>query len=87
MAGIAFAQRTGINWVYVPTKGGRMAPQLVAKLNAEIVRILKLPDVAEILVSQGTTPIANTSEQTHRWFVEEKGRWTKVVKDSGFKLD
>ena len=22
MAGIAFAQRTGINWVYVPTKGG-----------------------------------------------------------------
>ncbi|MGZ5091330.1 MAG: Bug family tripartite tricarboxylate transporter substrate binding protein [Burkholderiales bacterium] len=65
----------------------RMPPQLVAKLNAEIVRIQKLPDVNELLMSQGTTPSANSSEETHRWFVEEKARWTKVVKDSGFKLD
>jgi tripartite-type tricarboxylate transporter receptor subunit TctC len=29
MAGLAFAQRTGINWVYVPTKGGPQTVQAV----------------------------------------------------------
>jgi tripartite-type tricarboxylate transporter receptor subunit TctC len=29
MAGLAFAQRTGINWVYVPTKGGMQSIQAV----------------------------------------------------------
>jgi tripartite-type tricarboxylate transporter receptor subunit TctC len=29
VAGIAFAQRTGINWVYVPTKGGAQSTQAI----------------------------------------------------------
>jgi hypothetical protein len=43
--------------------------------------------VSEILTSQGTTPIANSSEETHRWFADERARWAKVVKERGFKLD
>ena len=62
-------------------------PELVAKLNAEIARILKLPDVIGFLNSQGTTPIGNSPQDTRKWLVDEKVRWTKVVKDSGFKLE
>jgi tripartite-type tricarboxylate transporter receptor subunit TctC len=157
LAGLMFAQRTGINWVYIPTKGGaatsyavatgdadvlflgilqmlahinsgklkliaassaqrlanlpdtptvaeslpgfvtgswqgilapaRTPPDLIARLNGEITRILKLPDVRDVLVSQGTTPLASSPQDTGRWLAEEKERWAKVVRDSGFKLE
>ena len=60
---------------------------MIAKLNAEVARILKLPDVNEILQSQGTIPLPQSPEETHKWLVDEKSRWAKVVKDSGFKLE
>ena len=53
----------------------------------EVARILQLPDVREILLSQGTTPIANKPEEARKWFVDERMRWTKVVKESGFRLE
>ncbi|MEO8441765.1 MAG: tripartite tricarboxylate transporter substrate binding protein [Betaproteobacteria bacterium] len=157
LAGLMFAQRTGINWVYIPTKGGaatsyavatgdadvlflgilqtlthinsgklkliavssaqrlpnlpdtptvaeslpgfvtgswqgilapaRTSPEIIAKLNGEVTRILKLPDVRDALVSQGTTPLATGPQETGRWLADEKVRWTKVVKESGFKLE
>jgi tripartite-type tricarboxylate transporter receptor subunit TctC len=157
LAGLMFAQRTGINWVYIPTKGGaatsyavatgdadvlflgilqvlphintgklkliaasseqrlsnlpdtptvaetvpgfvtgswqgilapaRTPPEVIAKLNAEVARVLKLPDVKDVLVSQGTTPLASSAQDTGRWLASEKERWVKVVKDSGFKLE
>ena len=62
-------------------------PQLVAKLNGELVRILKLPDVTDTLAAQGTTPLATTPQETRQWFADEKTRWTKVVRESGFKLE
>ncbi len=65
----------------------RTPPEVIAKLNAEVARILKLPDVKEVLVSQGTTPLATGPQETSRWLAAEKERWTKVVRDSGFKLE
>jgi tripartite-type tricarboxylate transporter receptor subunit TctC len=157
LAGLMFAQRTGINWVYIPTKGGaatsyavatgdadvlflgilqtlthissgklkliasssaqrlanlpdtptvaetlpgfvtgswqgilapaKTSPDVVARLNSEVARILKLPDVRDVLVSQGTTPLATGPQESGRWLAEEKERWAKVVKESGFKLE
>ncbi len=159
LAGVMFAQRTGVNWVYVPTKGGtqsifavasgdgdvlllgilqilpqvkigklkllaasseqrlpslpdtptisetaglegfvtgswqgivapaRTPPELIAKLNAEFARILKLPDVMQTLDSQGTSPRPTSPQEMSRWFAAEQERWTKVVKASGFKLE
>ena len=157
LAGLMFAQRAKINWVYVPTKGGansvaammagegdamflgmlqslphvtsgrlkliaissekrlpthpnvptvaetfpgfvtgswqgilapaRTPPETVSKVNAEVARILKLPDVVSFLTSQGTTAVADKPEDMRKWFAEEVVRWTKVIKDSGFKLD
>jgi tripartite-type tricarboxylate transporter receptor subunit TctC len=157
LAGLSFAQRAGIKWVYVPTKGGassvaammagegdamflgmlqslphvnagrlkliaissekrlqthpqvatvaetfpgfvtgswqgilapaRTPPDLVVKLNSELARILKLPDVVQFLNSQGTTPVANSPQETAKWLADERTRWSKVINDSGFKLE
>ena len=36
----------------------RTPPDVIAKLNNEVARVLKLNDVREVLTSQGTTPLA-----------------------------
>jgi tripartite-type tricarboxylate transporter receptor subunit TctC len=64
-----------------------VAPEIVAKLNAEFVRVLALPDIIEKLRSQGTEPIANSPEATGKWMAAETGRYAKLVKETNFKLD
>jgi len=65
----------------------RTPPEVIAKLNGEETRILGLPDIRQKLDSQGTTPLPNTPQATGRWLADERARWSKVVKDSGFKLE
>ena len=158
LAGVDFAQRTGIQWAYIPYKGGSQAvtdvvagqsnvlfngmlatypsvkggrlrgiavssaqrvpsaPELptliesglpgfvtgsyqgllaaagtprdiVAKLNAEITRILNTQDMKDMLAKQGTEVRADTPEQLGSFIASEKARWAKVVRDNGIKAD
>ena len=159
-AAMSFATRTGLDWVYLPTKGGGAAsvmavavgegdvlflgmlqslphvkngklrmlavssaqrdpavpetptiaetpglegfvtgswqgilapantpPDIVNKMNAEVARILKLPDLREKLASQGTMPMTSTPQEMGQWLAAEKERWAKLVKQTGFKLE
>ena len=65
----------------------RTPPELVAKLNAEMTRIIQLPDIREKLSSQGTTPLPMSPPEFGKWLVEQKDRWAKLVKDTGFTLE
>lgn len=60
---------------------------IVAKLNAELVRILKIADVRERLAAQGAEARTDTPEALGNFIRSEKARWGKVVKDAGIKLD
>jgi tripartite-type tricarboxylate transporter receptor subunit TctC len=62
-------------------------PEIVNKLNAEIVRILKLPDVNERLAEQGAQPVGDTPQQFAEHIRRETAKWAKVVKASGAKAD
>jgi tripartite-type tricarboxylate transporter receptor subunit TctC len=158
-AGLLFAQRTGISWAYIGTRGGadssrmvisgegdvmflgmlqtiphvksgrlkliavssekriaalpdaptvgegpglagfvtgswqgvlapaRVAPEIVAKFNGELSRVLALPDIVEKLRSQGTEPAANRPEDIGKWMAAESGRYAKLVKETDFKLE
>jgi len=157
LAGIAFAQRTGVKWAYIPYKGGSQAvadvaagqanvimngmlatyptvksgrikglavssaqkvgsaPELptiaevlpgfetgsyqgivapagtpsevVAKLNAEITRILATPEMKERLASQGTEVRSGAPAALATFLNAEKTRWAQVIKESGIKFD
>ena len=65
----------------------KLPPEIVQKVNAEVVRILKLPDVISLLDSQGTTPVGDSPKELARWLADERARWAKVIKESGFKLE
>ena len=52
----------------------------LAKLNADIVAVLKSPDVAERLAAQGADVAANSSEEFARFLDAEHVRWSAAVK-------
>jgi len=60
---------------------------IVKRLNAELVKIIKSPDVLERLDSLGVTPVANTSEEFAAFQKAEIAKWAKVVKEANIKVD
>jgi tripartite-type tricarboxylate transporter receptor subunit TctC len=58
----------------------------IDRLNVELVRILKLPEVHERLASQGYDPIANKPEEFARHLQTEITRWGKVIGEAGLKV-
>src|SRR2546423_6396559 len=158
LAGIEFAQRTGVQWTYIPYKGGSdavaavaagqaevlfngmaatwptvqggrlralaissaqrvpSAPdtpavaeeglpgfdrgsfqgvvgpsgiprETVAKLNAELNRILATTEMKERFAKLGTEVRTGTPESLGTWLRDEQARWAKVVKESGAKFE
>jgi tripartite-type tricarboxylate transporter receptor subunit TctC len=60
---------------------------IVLRLNTEINRIAKQPDVRERLSAQGLDAIPSTPEAFTRTIHDDYERWGKVVAASGAKLD
>jgi len=157
MAGVLVAQKTGVEWGYIPYKGGAQAltdliggqvdattngmvatyphvksgkikllavtsekrlPQLpdvptvsemipgfvtgswqgvlapagtpkpvVDKLNSEMAKIMKMPDVQAKLETLGAQPIEMTPDEFGGWLKAQVANWAKVVKDAGIKLE
>lgn len=53
---------------------------IIAKLNADIVAVLKSPDVSERLAAQGADVAATTAEEFGRFLAAEHVRWSAAVK-------
>jgi tripartite-type tricarboxylate transporter receptor subunit TctC len=68
--------------VHAPAKTPK---PIVNRLNAEIVKALKLPDVKERLGSLGFEIAASTPEAYGKYIRSEITKWAKVVKASGAK--
>jgi len=156
LAGVEFASRAGIDWAYIPYKGGAqaitdvvggqadvlfngmlatyphvksgklrilavssanrlpsipdvptvaesgyagfetgswqgiLAPpgtprDIVAKMNAEVGKILATPEMKERLAGQGAEVRVTTPAELGTFIARERDRWAKVVKESGVK--
>jgi tripartite-type tricarboxylate transporter receptor subunit TctC len=61
--------------------------EAVNRINAELQRVFKLPDVADKLKALGLEPWISTPEELARYQASEITKWAKVVKESGAKAD
>ena len=61
--------------------------ELIGWLNAEINRIMKMPDVTQRLAGDGVEAVGTTPEQFGAYLKQEVAKWGKVVKASGAKAD
>ena len=83
---------TGLPGYEVASWFGVLAPaaaakDIVAKLNAEIVKMLNSPQMRERFMSLGAEPRSSTPEQFAQLIPAEIKKWAKVVKESGARVE
>jgi tripartite-type tricarboxylate transporter receptor subunit TctC len=61
--------------------------EVVAKLNTDINKALKDPELEKKLGAQGADIAGSTPEQFTKLIRDDTTRWGKIVKDSGAKID
>jgi tripartite-type tricarboxylate transporter receptor subunit TctC len=157
-AAMLFAQRTGIDWVYIPGKGGAQAvfdvmsgqadvlfngmlatlphvrsgklkviavtsakrnaalaetptvsesgvpdfvtgswqgilapakipPDVLSRMHAETSRALLTPEMKERLSGQGADAVASSPSETAEFMRRERDRWSKLIRDTNFKVN
>jgi tripartite-type tricarboxylate transporter receptor subunit TctC len=68
------------------TAAGTPAP-VVAALNREIVKAIAAQDVRDRLAAAGVDPKSSTSEELDALLKSEVARWSKIIKDSGVRIE
>lgn len=74
------------NWFGVLAPAGT-PKQVVTKLNADIVKVLHLPNVKDRLSSQGADPVGSSPEAFAAHIKSEIARWKMVITQAGIKAD
>jgi tripartite-type tricarboxylate transporter receptor subunit TctC len=70
--------------IFAPAK---TPPAIIAKLNAEIVRMLGDPQVSQRFQSQGGDPASSTPAELTSYMKAETARWQRVIKTAGIKME
>lgn len=60
---------------------------IVARLNTELVRIIRSPDIRARLAGQGAEVVTMTSAEQDKFFNAERARWAQVVAQANIKID
>jgi tripartite-type tricarboxylate transporter receptor subunit TctC len=85
-------QEAGMPGYETSTWGGLLAPAgtpkaTVEKINAEVNKILAMPDVRKSLQDSGIEPGAGSPQQFATFLGTEMTKWSKVAKDAGIQAE
>ena len=74
------------NWtgVFVPAA---TPADIIARLNAEFVKVLAMPDVKKRLLGNGIDAMSNTPQQFATYIRVETAKWASVIKDANVKVE
>jgi tripartite-type tricarboxylate transporter receptor subunit TctC len=73
-------------WFGVIVPAGTPAA-IVGRLNAELVKASRAPEIIERIAPDGGEPVGTTPEQFGKHIATEIARWRKVVKDAGIRIE
>ena len=81
---------SGVPGLAAPSWFGIIAPAgtppgIVAKLNSELVAVLKSPEVREKMMSAGIEPLSSTSEEFAAFIRSEIEKYARFIKSAGIK--
>ena len=64
-----------------------MSKDLVHKINADVISIIKRPDFQERLLADAIEPVGNTPEEFGVQIVNDLAAWNKLIKSVNIKVD
>jgi tripartite-type tricarboxylate transporter receptor subunit TctC len=62
-------------------------PEVVTRLNRELVRVMALPDIREKLAALGSESVGSTPQEFAAHLTAEQQKWDKVIKHAGIRAD
>jgi tripartite-type tricarboxylate transporter receptor subunit TctC len=83
-AGLAGFDVNGWYGLYAPAGTPK---DIITRLNAEVVKILAMPDVKARLLDAGIIATSSSPEAFAAYAQAETKRWAKVVKDANIKTE
>jgi tripartite-type tricarboxylate transporter receptor subunit TctC len=81
-SGVPGFETTSWHGMVMPAKTPKA---LLARLHAEMVKVLNQPEVKALFLAQGMETIANTPEEFGAYIRHETDKWTRVIKMIGLK--
>ncbi len=81
-----FPQIEAYNWYALFAPAGT-PKQIVARLNAEVAKVMRNPDVKNFTQSQGAEAASSTPEELGAMHKREFDKWGAVVKTAGIKAE
>jgi tripartite-type tricarboxylate transporter receptor subunit TctC len=74
------------NWIGLFGPAG-MSPAIVARLNAEVQKIMRSPEIEKRLETEGAKFMPMSPEQFAAFQKAEMAKWAKTIKDANIKVD
>jgi tripartite-type tricarboxylate transporter receptor subunit TctC len=83
-AGLPKFESVAAQGIFAPAGTPR---EIINKINAEVIRIIRMPDVRARWDVIGAEPVDDTPQQFSSWIALELDKWGKVIQSSGAKPD
>jgi tripartite-type tricarboxylate transporter receptor subunit TctC len=64
-----------------------MPPAVVTRLNTEINRVMNLPEVRKLVLTQGAEALTSTPQAFADYMKRETALYSKIIKDAGIKIE
>jgi tripartite-type tricarboxylate transporter receptor subunit TctC len=75
-------QAVGWSGLSAPARTPR---EVIARINADVVKIIRSPAMLERLKAEGSDPVGNSPEQFAAFLQEETARWSRVIRFAGIE--
>jgi len=75
-----------VGWYGVITPP-KLPKELVTRLHAELIKVLREPETNKRIVGFGGTPVGSDPESFRKFMLADMNKWADVVKKSGAKAD
>lgn len=62
-------------------------PAVIERLNAEMVKIMRMPDIKEKFADLGAEAIGSTPQELAAFLAAEMAKWAEVVKAANIKIE
>ena len=62
-------------------------PGIVARLQAEVTKALRLPEVRERLAALGAEPVGSTPAEFGAFVRAENARWGRIIREKGIRSE